>query len=1341
MLTRVLKYLSICNIVFCSLLNAQASRDEVIQITSPSDGEILLESQIAVTFEVATFFQVDEQQCDYCDGHLKVFLDQDSIGVITSSNQTSYTISGLSAGTHFLEIEAVQPYGDSFDPVVNDTVSFTYGNVEGCPPELLTVFGGDEENILSWTEPTGGSGCGDFVVTGLPFSDTGTNLGMGDEWPVSGSQGEDVAYTFNVSQTVTITVDMCSELTDYDCKLEIFTNDDDCLIPVSTGNYDDDGPFGSCPESPAPYTPSLLENVTLSPGQYYIVVDGFGGATGNYEINITTSGRNNYSLIENTIKTEWPLEQIKMAEQGLTEEEIASITEQVMESHRNPPQSSSRDIPEECGAFLTYIIYDSEDNSIIHETTDLDWSHGPLVNGTEYCYYVTALYEQGETVISSNVACGTPQSFTASSPTNVSATPLDEEVLVYWTDPTVTQLGIPYLETFHEDSGLIDLWLIDGDNWVVSSFYGNPLPAMQFNWSPTVENYEQSLFSPVIPLGNQTSVEVSFDIFFSDYSAGAQDDEYLSAEYFTGTGWTEIETWRADSSFDWTTYIDTIDNLTNSLQVRFRAHGVNSFDINYWLVDNFQANGVTRSEYDFSGYNVYYGTDGNNLQLFNTDTVLSETDVYVTGLTNGVEYTFGVASVHEGEPPYYSDIITSTATPIWLYGDVNGIIMDPAGALLDSAVVTISGITDTTDSYGIYSISDLEPGIQTCTVTRSGFYVDDMDVEIFAQEEAVEMNVTMAPILLEPLCLTAEPGDNAIYLNWQNPSSEPCGDWVSYHDNEFENAFASTDGGAGLASLFVPNSYPSTIMAVRFHVSDFGDPTENIEVNVFSISQDVDPVLVSGPYTVSGVSNDWIEFDIDDATISSGGFLVATYNINAGGPYISVDEDNYNGSLFFGNADGWQELGYFGYFNVGSHEAFMSGGGTRTFSGGNNNNNNIQLYTESDENISIENLTAAGTHGPTSPRNPEMVLNRTREDTLSGYNVYQVNDGGADTLITTTTDTSVIVVVDENYQEYCHYVKAVWDTDTYGTLESRSSNSACAEPYKLGDADFDSDVDITDVLEVVDFILEEDSPSDAQVRNVDVNTDEVINIADVVMIVDIIFGGSARQSDFDTDEIAYMDLLTDYGDSQLKLDIEYSGLVHGLQFELSYNPEMVIIDAPSLVVIQENAMISYTVKEPGILKVITANLRGNTIERFDNTIINIPIEFKGQMRDNSRISMDEITLVGANGYLVNYVARISQTEVNMIPTSFALYQNYPNPFNPRTEIRFDLPQEGYVELAIFNLVGQKIRTLNSNSMTPGYHAIIWNGTNDIGSNVATGIYIYSLSSGAYHSTKKMLYLK
>ena len=102
----------------------------------------------------------------------------------------------------------------------------------------------------------------------------------------------------------------------------------------------------------------------------------------------------------------------------------------------------------------------------------------------------TAVYQEGETIISSNVACATPESFLAPSPTNVSATPLDEEVLLYWTESNVTQLGIPYIETFDEDSGLIDLWLIDGDNWVVSPF-GNPAPSMEFDWQPAQENYNQ----------------------------------------------------------------------------------------------------------------------------------------------------------------------------------------------------------------------------------------------------------------------------------------------------------------------------------------------------------------------------------------------------------------------------------------------------------------------------------------------------------------------------------------------------------------------------------------------------------------------------------------------------------------------------------------------------------------------------------------------------------------------------------------------------------------------------------------------------------------------------------
>ena len=93
---------------------------------------------------------------------------------------------------------------------------------ELCPAVGLTVFGGNQENIIAWAEPVGNIGCGDFPVDELPFSHVSTNVGMGNDWPVSPSEGDDVAYTLNVSQATTYDITLCSENTDYDTKLEIY---------------------------------------------------------------------------------------------------------------------------------------------------------------------------------------------------------------------------------------------------------------------------------------------------------------------------------------------------------------------------------------------------------------------------------------------------------------------------------------------------------------------------------------------------------------------------------------------------------------------------------------------------------------------------------------------------------------------------------------------------------------------------------------------------------------------------------------------------------------------------------------------------------------------------------------------------------------------------------------------------------------------------------------------------------------------------------------------------------------------------------------------------------------
>ncbi len=95
-----------------------------------------------------------------------------------------------------------------------------------------------------------------------------------------------------------------------------------------------------------------------------------------------------------------------------------------------------------------------------------------------------------------------------------------------------------------------------------------------------------------------------------------------------------------------------------------------------------------------------------------------------------------------------------------------------------------------------------------------------------------------------------------------------------------------------------------------------------------------------------------------------------------------------------------------------------------------------------------------------------------------------------------------------------------------------------------------------------------------------------------------------------------------------------------------------------------------------------------------------------------------------------------------IPTEFALHQNYPNPFNPTTTINFDLPEIADVKLIIYDITGRKVRTLVNNSgVAAGYKKIVWNGRDDFGNGVATGMYIYRLIAGDFVEVKKMTFLK
>lgn len=105
------------------------------------------------------------------------------------------------------------------------------------------------------------------------------------------------------------------------------------------------------------------------------------------------------------------------------------------------------------------------------------------------------------------------------------------------------------------------------------------------------------------------------------------------------------------------------------------------------------------------------------------------------------------------------------------------------------------------------------------------------------------------------------------------------------------------------------------------------------------------------------------------------------------------------------------------------------------------------------------------------------------------------------------------------------------------------------------------------------------------------------------------------------------------------------------------------------------------------------------------------------------------------------VAGAVAADLSTMPISYRVYQNYPNPFNPNTTISFDIPRPGHVQLAIYNLLGQQVRTIVDNQLATGSYRRDWDGRDESGTAVASGIYFARLITSDYVGTTKMMLLK
>ncbi|MCP4684059.1 MAG: T9SS type A sorting domain-containing protein [bacterium] len=192
----------------------------------------------------------------------------------------------------------------------------------------------------------------------------------------------------------------------------------------------------------------------------------------------------------------------------------------------------------------------------------------------------------------------------------------------------------------------------------------------------------------------------------------------------------------------------------------------------------------------------------------------------------------------------------------------------------------------------------------------------------------------------------------------------------------------------------------------------------------------------------------------------------------------------------------------------------------------------------------------------------------------------------------------------------------------------------------------------------------------------------------------------------------------------------------GTSGELYWVDETSLGDSAKTVIIETMCDGQFTVQETGNLMNSDGEIDEEAVQRLRDMGYNVIItESEDGTGKGIRIEIP----VGEESVETDEAAKSSDNLE--LPEGFALSQNYPNPFNPTTTIEYSLPSDEHVTLEIYNIQGQRVRTLVDEAKGPGDHRIEWDATSDGGSQVATGVYLYRLTAGDQTETKKMSFVK
>jgi len=293
-------------------------------------------------------------------------------------------------------------------------------------------------------------------------------------------------------------------------------------------------------------------------------------------------------------------------------------------------------------------------------------------------------------------------------------------------------------------------------------------------------------------------------------------------------------------------------------------------------------------------------------------------------------------------------------------------------------------------------------------------------------------------------------------------------------------------------------------------------------------------------------------------------------------------------------------------------------------------------------------------------------------------------------------------------------------------------------PRKIvGDVDGDGQVAFLDALMVLQFVLGFQVPTGVQEAIADADGDGQLTIGDAIFILRLAQGlETASKPIVASKSVIVVPKVVEEDqtfEANRVMRLVFEQPVWGGDLRFLYPPEMTGTRV-NVVGLSHDAVTSIQTETPGVIRIGFAQ----SLEAGQGIALHIVMP---------RIDVVDAVDIGLSGLLYGQTAQgqvqLAYQVASAGPRDYAMHQNVPNPFNPETTIRYELPEAGFVTLNLYDVTGQLVRQLVSEQMESGRYDVRWDGRDEGGQLVSSGVYFYRIgvAEGRFSAVRRMVFLK